>query len=121
MLVSEFFSWRTFGNRKEVGGAAGLCPTPWISENGHKEQGISKAGNGRVRRVMNQLAWLWLRHQPGSALTQWFNDRWGPSGKRSRKVGITALSRRLLVALWLYLERGVVPEGALLKPGVVIA
>ena len=112
ILVAEVFGWRTFRNRKEVGACVGLVPTPFISEDGRREQGISKSGNKRPRRVLNELAWLWLRYQPDSALSKWFYDRWGAAGGRARKVGITALSRRLMIALWQYLENGVVPEGA---------
>ena len=112
LLVAEVFGWRKFRNRKEVGASVGLVPTPFISEDGHREQGISKSGNKRPRRVINELAWLWLRYQPDSALTQWYYKRWGAAGGRARKVGITALSRRLMIALWRYLEDGVVPQGA---------
>lgn len=121
VLVAEVFGWRTFRNRKEVGACVGLAPTPFISEDGHREQGISKAGNKRPRRIINELAWLWLRYQPDSALSQWFNARWGLAGGRARKVGITALSRRLMIAFWQYLEHGVVPEGALEKNVVRVA
>lgn len=112
VLVAELFGWRTFKNRKQVGACVGLTPTPFSTEDGHREQGISKAGNKRPRRVLNELAWLWLRYQPDSALTQWFKQRWGAAGGRARKVGITALSRRLVIVLWQYVEHGVVPPGA---------
>lgn len=113
-LVTEFF-WRDFHNRREVGAAAGLTSTPHNSGNSEREQGISKAGNSRIRDMMVELSWLWLRWQPQSQLSQWFNARWAV-GKRRRKVGIVAVARRLLIALWRYLEDGVVPEGATLKP-----
>ena len=79
------------------------------------QQGISKAGNRRVRRTMIELAWLWLRWQPDSALSQWFNQRWAHGDKRQRRVGIVALARKLLIALWRYVEHGVIPEAAVLK------
>jgi transposase len=114
-LSSELFGWRHFNNRREVGSSAGLTPTPYDSGGSAREQGISKAGNKRVRRVIIELAWKWLQHQPDSALSQWFEARFGGNGKRSRRLGIVALARKLLVALWHYLEHGVVPAGAQLK------
>lgn len=116
LLVMEFFGWREFRNRREVGSLAGLTGTPYNSGNSEREQGISKAGNKRVRRMVVELAWLWLRHQPASALTRWFLERFGKSGTRSRKVGIVALARKLLVALWHFVDHGVIPEGAILSP-----
>jgi transposase len=115
VLSAEVFAWRVFRNGKQVGGMSGLTPTPSQSGDVNREQGISKAGNRRVRRVMIELAWLWLRWQPGSALSQWFNHRFAWGGKRMRRVGIVALARKLLIALWRYVEWGVVPEGAVLK------
>jgi transposase len=115
ILGFEYFGWRNFKNVKQVGAAAGLSPTPFNSGESEKEQGISKAGNRRVRSVMIEVAWYWLRYQPQSRLSQWFMQRFGPGGKRMRRVGIVALARKLLVALWKYLEQGVVPEGAKLK------
>ena len=115
ILATEMFGWRTFHNRREVGALAGLVPTPYDSGESRREQGISKAGNKRVRRVIVELAWQWLRHQPHSALTQWFAQRFGGQGTRSRRLGIVALARRLLVALWHYLQHDVVPAGAQLK------
>lgn len=103
--------WRNFENRKEVGAAAGLCPTPYSSGSTRREQGISKAGNRHVRTLMIELSWLWLRHQPDSSLTKWFNERFGSHG-RSKRIGIVALARKLLVALWRFAKQGVVPEGA---------
>lgn len=114
LLVMEFFGWRKFKNRKQVGAAAGLTGTPYDSGESEREQGISKAGNKRVRSLMVELAWCWLRWQPHSHHTTWFNERFG-TGRRLRKVGIVALARRLLIDLWRFVERGVVPEGALLK------
>src|SRR6185436_20859591 len=115
ILVMELFSWRAIKNGKELGALVGLTPTPYDSGNSQREQGISKAGNKRSRALLVELAWLWLRLQPDSALTQWFRHRFG-SGKRTRRIGIVALARRLVVALWRYLEHGVIPEGATLKP-----
>jgi transposase len=119
-LVMEFFSWRHFRNRRELGALSGLTGTPYDSGGRAREQGISKAGNKRVRWVILETAWLWLHHQPDSALTRWFRERFGKAGKRSMKVGIVALARKLLVALWHYLEHGVIPEGVSLSasPGV---
>ena len=114
-LVYEFFGWRQFNNVKQVGAAAGLVPTPYGSGDTTIEQGISKAGNRRVRTLMIELSWHWLRWQPHSHLTRWFVQRFGSNGKRMRRVGIVALARKLLVALWQYLEKGLVPEGALVK------
>lgn len=95
---------------------AGLAPTPWQSGAIDQEQGVSKSGNPRLRTTMIQLAWLWLQHQPTSALTQWFRDRVAHQGGRSRKPAIVALARKLLVALWKYVATGVVIEGAAMKP-----
>lgn len=115
ILSSELFGWRKFHNRREVGSVVGLAPTPYDSGESHREQGISKAGNKRVRRVIVEVAWKWLRYQPRSALTRWYLRRFAGQGKRGRRVGIVALARRLLVALWHYLEHQRVPEGAILK------
>ena len=114
-LVYEFFGWRNFKNVKQVGAASGLAPTPHASGDSVVEQGISKAGNRRIRTLMVELSWYWLRYQPNSRLSVWFNQRFGPNGKRMRRVGIVALARKLLVALWKFLEKGQVPEGAMLK------
>lgn len=114
-LAKEFFGWREFRNRREVGSLAGLSPTPYNSGGSVVEQGISKAGNRRIRRVMVELAWSWLRFQPDSALTHWFLDRYGSGPKRMRRVGIVALARKLLVALWKYVEFGEIPEGAIVR------
>jgi transposase len=115
VIVREFFGWRKFRNRKEVGSLAGLTATPFNSGEGKKEQGISKAGSRHVRAIAIELAWTWTQFQPRSALTQWFMKRFAKGGTRSRKVGIVALARRLLIALWKFLETGVIPEGAELK------
>jgi transposase len=115
-LVKELFGWRQFHNRREVAGCLGLAPTPYASGTSEVEQGISKAGNKRVRWLMVELAWSWLRFQPGSQLSQWFNERFAGGGKRMRRIGIVALARRLSIALWRYLEHGEIPLGATLKP-----
>ena len=115
VLSAEVFSWREFANAKQLGGMSGLTPTPSRSGDSEREQGISKAGNRRVRRVLIELAWLWLRWQPDSALSEWFRRRFAGGGKRLRRVGIVALARKLLIALWRYVEWGVIPQGAVVK------
>jgi len=115
ILNAELFSWREIRNRGQLGALSGLAPTPFASGQLQREQGISGAGNRRVRTSMIEIAWSWLRLQPGSALAQWFQRRFGSGGKRSRRIGIVALARKLLVALWRYLHDGVVPAGATLK------
>ncbi|CAN7642755.1 IS110 family transposase [Caballeronia sp. LjRoot29] len=115
-LVKELFGWRQFHNRREVAGCLGLAPTPYSRGTSELEQGISKAGNKRARWLMVGLAWSWLRFQPGSQLSQWFNERFAGGGKRMRRNGIVALARRLSIALWRYLEHGEIPRGATLKP-----
>lgn len=107
--------YRDFSNRRQLAAYAGLAPTPWQSGSVDREQGVSKAGNPRLRTTMVQVAWLWLRHQPDSALSRWFHERVKSSGGRFRKTMITALARKLLVALWKYVNAGVVIEGARLK------
>jgi len=107
--------YRQFSNRRQLGSYAGLTPTPWKSGKIDREQGVSKAGNPRLRRVLVQLAWLWLRHQPDSALSRWFHERVAKANGRQKKTLIVALARKLLVALWRYVTHGVVIEGALMK------
>ena len=109
--------WRDFQNRRQVGGLLGFAPTHYQSGALTRDQGISRAGNPRLQAVSIQLAWTWVRWQPGSALTQWYQEHFG-TRKRSRLVGIVAVARRLLVALWRYATAGVVPAGAVLKSGV---
>lgn len=104
--------FRHFDNRRQLASYAGLAPTPWQSGSVAREQGVSKAGNARVRTTMIQLSWLWLRHQPHSALTLWFHARAAAAGGRNRRVLIVALARKLLVALWKFATTGLVPEGA---------
>jgi transposase len=116
VLATEIFGWRRIQNGRELGALVGLVPAPYQSGETDYDQGITRAGNAHVRRVIVQLAWGWIRHQPNSALTHWYQQRFGGGGKRLRKIGIVALARKLLIALWRYLETGVVPEGAQLKP-----
>lgn len=116
VLVKELFGWRRFHNRREVAACLGLTPSPYASGESETEQGISKAGNRRVRTLMVELAWSWLRYQPESELSKWFTRRFAGGGKRLRRIGIVALARRLAIALWRYLEDGVIPDGAKLKP-----
>jgi transposase len=111
VLWSEAF-YRQFANRRQVAAYAGLAATPWRSGGVEREQGVSKAGNPRLRTTMIQFAWLWIRHQPQSALTRWFKQR----SQQGRKRAIVALARKLLVALWKYVTQGVVIEGAVMKP-----
>jgi transposase len=112
ILVYEFFGWRRFANRRQVAALAGLTPTPYQSGDSNHEQGISKAGNTWVRWIMGELAWSWLRFQPGSALTRWYDTRFGRGTSRMKRMGIVAVARKLLIALWRYVEQGEVPEGA---------
>jgi len=114
VLFYEFF-WRRFNNRREVGSCAGLTGTPYQSGESSREQGISKAGNKRIRWLMIELAWGWLRYQPDSELSRWYAQRFAAGGARQRRIGIVALARKLLIALWRYLEQGVMPAGARLK------
>lgn len=107
--------FRHFDNRRQVAAYAGLAPTPWQSGSVDREQGVSKSGNPRLRTTMIQLAWLWLRHQPHSALTLWFHERVARNGGRMRKTAIVALARKLLVVLWKYVRAGIVIEGATMK------
>ncbi len=113
LWMEAFF--RSFANRKQVAAYAGLAPTPWQSGSVDREQGVSKAGNPRLRTTLIQLAWLWLRHQPQSALALWFKERVTRNGGRYKKTTIVALARKLLVALWKYVTAGVVIEGAVMK------
>lgn len=115
LLVMEVCGWRGIKNRRELAALAGLTPTPDDSGERRREQGISKAGNRRVRAVMVELAWLWVYYQSQSALSQEFLRRYAQGGSRQRRIGIVALARKLLIALWQYLETGAVPAGAVLK------
>ncbi len=112
LYVKEVFGWRKIRNRRELASLVGLTPTPYNSGTQERDQGISKAGNRRMRAMAVEIAWGWLRHQPRSELTRWYLKRFAYGGKRQRKIGIVALARKLLVALWKYLETGVPPTGA---------
>lgn len=116
VLVDEVFH-RDFANRRQLAGYVGLASSPYNSGTRRREQGISRAGNPRARRVAVELAWFWLRHQPDSRLTHWFHERVGVARGRFRRIMIVALARKLVVALWRYLETGVVPEGARVATG----
>ena len=119
MFGMEFFSWRKFNNRKEVGALSGLVPMPHQSGGSYREQGISKAGNRHIRAMAIEIAWGWLRYQPESELTKWYEKKFGHGSKRIRKIGIVALARKLMIALWRYLETGAIPEGAVLKARLI--
>jgi transposase len=116
LYVMEFFGWRDFHNRREIGALAGLTPTPFQSGADDHEQGISKAGNTLIRAMAIEIAWGWLRHQPDSELSQWYQERFCAGSTRLHKIGVVALARKLLIALWHYLESGEPPPGATLKP-----
>lgn len=114
-LGHEFFGWRNFRNRRQVGACAGLTGTPYDSGEQRREQGISKAGNRRVRYLMVEQAWRWLRWQPNSELARWYKERFSHGSARMRRIGIVALARKLLVAFWKYVTFDLVPAGAQLK------
>jgi transposase len=116
VLSAELFATRTFQNGRQVGALTGLVPVPYRSDQMVQDQGISKAGRAELRALAVQLAWLWVRWQPESALTQWFLRRCAGAGARSRRIAIVALARKLLIALWRYVTHGVIPDGAVLKP-----
>lgn len=116
LYVMEFFAWRGFRNRRELGSLSGLTPTPYESGESARERGISKAGNRPVRTMAIEIAWSWLRSQPDSQLSRWYRRRFAKGSSRVRRIGIVALARKLLIALWQYLENGILPEGAQLKP-----
>ena len=115
LYVMEFFSWRAFRNRREVGALAGLTPMPHRSGEEDHALGISKVGNRHIRAMAIEIAWIWLRYQPNSELSLWYQHRFGKGSKRLHKIGIVALARKLLIALWRYLEFGTLPAGAVLK------
>jgi transposase len=117
-LTHEVF-YKDFRNQRQVGSYVGLAPSPWRSGGIDREQGISKAGNPRARHKAIELAWLWLRHQPDSALTLWFQERTRNASKRIRRIAIVALARKLIIALWRFVTTGLVPTGAKLKPVTV--
>ena len=115
VFVMELFGWRQFQNRREVAGALGLTPMPYQSGDSTHDQGISRAGNRKVRAMAIEIAWSWLRYQPQSRLSQWYQQRFGSAGGRMRRIGIVAMARRLMVDLWRFVEFGIVPEGARMK------
>jgi transposase len=115
LYVMEFFAWRDLQTAKQVGALAGLTPTPSQSGESRREWGIAKAGNRHMRAMAIEIAWAWRRFQPDSALSQWYEHRFGHGSARLRKIGIVALARKLLIALWRFLKTGVLPEGAVLK------
>jgi transposase len=114
IVLDEGLLWRAFRNRRQIGGLLGFAPTPYASGESQREQGISRAGNARLQAVSIQLAWNWVRWQPQSALTQWYQANFG-KGKRARRIGIVAVARKLVIALWRYVTQGVVPTGAIVK------
>jgi transposase len=118
IFVMELFGWRQFRNRRELAAAVGLTPTPYNSGDSVREQGISRSGNRRIRKLLIEIAWVWLRFQPDSKLSRWYRQRFAKGGKRMRRIGIVAMARRLVIDLWRYVECGVVPEGARLKTSV---
>jgi transposase len=115
LYVMELFGGRQFHNRREMGGLAGLSPTPYQRGDESHDQGIRKAGNGLIRFMAIEIAWSWVRFQPESALSQWYPARFGQGSKRLRKIGIVAVARKLWIALWRYLVTGEIPAGAPLK------
>jgi len=115
LYVMEFFAWRDFQTPKQVGTLAGLTPTPYQSGQSRRELGIAKAGNRHIRAMAIEIAWAWRRFQPDSALSQWYAQRFEHGSARLRKIGIVALARKLLIALWRFVKTGVLPEGAVLK------
>jgi transposase len=115
VLATEIFGWREIRNTRQLGALVGLVPALYQSGETQRDRGITRAGNDHVRRMMVQLAWGWLRWQPTSALTQWYQHRFATGGPRMRRIGIVALARKLLIALWRYVDHGVVPDGAVLK------
>lgn len=118
LFSAELFGTRTFNNGREIGALSGYAPVPYRSDQSVADQGISRRGRAALRRVATQVAWCWVRWQPKSALTQWFLTRFGGAGKRARRIGIVAVARKLLIALWRYSAQGVLPEGAVTKASV---
>jgi transposase len=115
LFSTELFAWRQFRNRRQVGAVVGLTPTPYDSGSEQRDQGISRAGNAAVRTMATEIAWQWLRYQPQSELSQWYQRRFGHGSSRLRRIGIIALARKLLIALWRYVETGTPPAAAALK------
>jgi transposase len=120
LLGMEWFGWRAFKHRREVGGVAGFTPTPYPSGASAREQGMTKSGNRHVGWMTTELAWSWLRWQPASALSVWLRERFGGGGTRVRRIGIVAVARKWRMALWRFLETGVLPEGAARKEAEAI-
>jgi transposase len=114
VLINEGLVWRAFRNRREIGGFLGFTPTPYDSGTSTQEQGISRAGNKHLQATTIQLAWTWVRWQPHSTLTHWFRERFGV-GKRARRIGIVAVARKLVIALWRFVTTGTLPEGAIVR------
>jgi len=114
-FATELFGWRNFRNRRQLGAVLGLTPVPYASGQMNQEQGLSKTGNSRLRALTIELAWLWLRYQTDSELTKWYQQRFATGNRRVRRIGIVALARKLMVALWKWVEQGEVPSGAVLK------
>jgi transposase len=114
VLVREVF-YRSFGNRRQLASYVGITPMPYQSGGMDRDRNISRAGNPRARTTMIQLAWLWLRYQPDSALAMWFRERVGTLQGRTRRIAIVAMARKLLIALWRYVETGVVPDGSMIR------
>jgi len=114
VLATEVFA-RDVRNRREVGALSGLVPVPYQSGDAARDQGISRAGLKAARRILVEMAWSWVRWQPDSALTRWYRARFATGGTRLRRIGIVALARKLLIALWRYSEQGLVPAGAVLR------
>jgi transposase len=115
VLATEIFGWRQIHNARQLGSLVGLVPAPYQSGETARDQGITRAGNKHVRRLIVQLAWSWRRYQPTSALTQWYEQTFGRGSGRLRRIGIVALARKLLIALWRYGDHGEIPEGAVVK------
>lgn len=113
--LSTLLFWRDFNNRRQVGACVGLVGTPYDSGTLRQDQGISKAGDPKLRALLVEMAWMWLRYQPGSAISTWFAQRTQGGGKRAKRVMIVAVARRLAIALWRYLKHGEVPQGAQFK------
>jgi transposase len=117
LFVHEVFGWRRIQNRRQLASLVGLTPTPYNSGQSQRDQGISKAGNRRVRAMAIEIAWIWLRYQPESQLSRWYQKRFGQGSKRQRRIGIVALARKLIIAIWKYLNGGEIPDGAQLREG----
>ena len=110
-LLAREVLYRRFANRRQLASYVGLAPMPYQSGSMDRDRRISRAGNARARTTIIQLAWLWLRHQPGSALAEWFRARVGALAGRTRRIAIVAMARKLLIALWRYTQTGLLPEG----------